>query len=139
MKLAKIKGSLTCFSTIYSGTHRKLITCFMVEDNCPVPNEDPTKYHISVPLGPEDDKRKPASPPSTSAPCSECLFPAAGMKREAFSRKLPETGLKRRLPTYATSLVVQETAVLLAMALPPSPGLAIKELLWSLRSKYPSA
>ena len=65
MKLAKIKGSLTCFSTIYSGTHRKLIPCFLVEDNCPVPNEDPTKYHISVPLGPEDDKRKPASPPST--------------------------------------------------------------------------
>ena len=51
MKLAKIKGSLTCFSTIYSGTHRKLIPCFLVEDNCPVPNEDPTKYHISVPLG----------------------------------------------------------------------------------------
>jgi len=94
---------------------------------------------MSVPFGAEDDKIREASPPSISAPDSECLSPAAGIKREAFSCKLPATGLKRRLPIYATSLVFQETAVLLAIALPPNPVLDIKGLLWSLRSKYPSA
>ena len=110
MKLAKTKGSFAYLSIIYRGTHRKLRACLLVEANCWAPNMGvPTKYHISMAFRAEDDRIRAASPASTSAPVSPCLSPAAGIKREAFSRELPAKGLKRRLPIYPTLIVFQET------------------------------